>query len=50
MDEYYDEDYSITGDEVLDYMIYEDITEEHHGGGCFTTILIIIALTGVTLI
>lgn len=49
MDEYYDDDYSLTGDEALDYIIYEDMTEGHNGNGCLALMLLLITIFGVTI-
>jgi hypothetical protein len=48
-DDYYD-DYSLTGDEALDYLIYQDITDGHDGTGCLTLLLILVSLIGVTIV
>ena len=43
------EDGSLTGDETLDYLVYDEIVNGDEGNGCFTVILFILILGGFCL-
>jgi hypothetical protein len=43
------EDGSLTGDEALDYLVYDEIVNGDEGNGCLTVILFIFILGGFCL-
>lgn len=45
LDDY--EDGSLTGEESLDYLIYEDMIDGEQGNGCFAVVLFLVFLGGL---
>ena len=41
------DDESLTGDETLDYLIYDEIVNGEQGNGCFAVILFLVFLGGL---
>ena len=40
------DDGSLTGDDTLDYLIYDEIVNDEQGNGCFAVILFFVFLGG----
>ena len=41
------DDGSLTGDDTLDYLVYDDILNDEQGNGCFSVILFLVFLGGI---